>query len=372
MVENEVKKTGAGGEIAPVISQKPWFFAMQSSTGAIIRGEADSATSVLEQLNGVSLAWVDYIVPDFATQVASVAKQMGFSHDLVSTLTGDNRVTYEDLDVEMGFRVPSIQVRELEVIDYPLLFLIRKGFVLTIHPLSVDRRFVRLRRYSETFIRKIPIELPVEDRMTMLLMRLIDHNNDRNFEHLRQIEERSDKLHESMIDISVPRTQLGPQIYQMKHALIAYLNGLWDSVDVLHALRYGDAELISDDPGLLQKLGVLGEDVNQQIGLAEHMSEVLASGLEVLQSIYNNQLQELNNRLALLMTYMTIFGTAVLVPNTIATMLGNTAFAMDPSDRGWYLALMAASTVLATWGVYWWIKKKGWLPKHTDDKKKQK
>ena len=93
------------------------------------------------------------------------------------------------------------------------------------------------------------------------------------------------------------------------------------------------------------------------------MSEVLASGLEVLQSIYNNQLQNLNNRLALVMTYLTIIGTAVLVPNTLATMLSNAVWDIGPKDLGWYLALMIGATVVATGLVYWWVKKRGWIPK---------
>jgi magnesium transporter len=132
---------------------------------------------------------------------------------------------------------------------------------------------------------------------------------------------------------------------------------------VLHTLRFGDAELITNNDDLLEKLDILAVDVNRQIELAEHLSEVLASGLEVLQSIYNNQLQSLNNRLALLMTYLTIVGTAVLVPNTIATIMANTAFDMGPQDLWWYLLLMIGSTIGATGLVYWWVKRKGWIPK---------
>ena len=103
----------------------------------------------------------------------------------------------------------------------------------------------------------------------------------------------------------------------MKHALITYMNALWDSVDVLHALRYGDAELITNEDKILDMISVMTDEVKSQIGLAEHMSEVLASGLEVMQTIYNNQLQTINNRFSLVITYLTIVGTAVLVPNTI-------------------------------------------------------
>jgi magnesium transporter len=365
--ERDVKTPASAKESnGHTIPFKRWFYVVQNSSGVIVRGEADSAPEFSEKLRDASLAWVDCIVEDFDEEVVAGAWQIGFSNELVSTFIGDSHETYVDMETEVGLKVPTIQVRDLEVIAYPLLLLLKKNLVLTIHPLSVDRRFQRLRRYADTFIRKIPMEPIQQDRMTMLLMRIIDHNNDRNFEHLRQIEDRGGQLHEMMADPATPRTKIGPEIYMMKRALITYLDGLWNTVDVLRTLTYGDAELISDDPQLLAKLVALVEDVNRQIGLAEHMSEVLASGLEVMQSIYNNELQALNNRLALMMTYMTIFGTAILVPNTIATMLGNSAFNMGPKDIGWYTTLMIGSAVISTWLVYWWIKRKGWLPKKPD------
>ncbi|MFZ1898023.1 hypothetical protein [Methanoregula sp.] len=53
------------------------------------------------------------------------------------------------------------------------------------------------------------------------------------------------------------------------------------------------------------------------------MSNVPALGLEVMQSIYNNQLQSLKNRFALVTAYLTVLGTAFLIPNTIATISGS-------------------------------------------------
>jgi magnesium transporter len=225
----------------------------------------------------------------------------------------------------------------------------------------VDRRWARLRRYADTVLKKLPPGISPEDRITTLLIRLIDSNNDRNFEHLRQIEEKGDALNKQLMDPRTPRNLLGPQIYNMKHALIVYLDALWESVDVIRNLRYGDADLITDDTRLLDRVGVLAEDVNRQIGLAEHLSEVLASGLEVLQSIYNNQLQILNNKLAMVVTYLTIIGTALLVPNTLATVLGNSAFAMGLKDRGWYIILLVASMIVATAVSFWWVRKFGWI-----------
>ncbi len=368
MTEIETKGTSGGiernsRETEP--AHKPWFYATMSPSGTVSRGDADSPADFLGILDGGTISWVDYRIQnaDFDKEARVAADQLGFSGELVSSFTGEPYLTYQDFDTEMGMKLPSIQVRELEVQAYPLLILLRKNYILTIHPLNVDRRFTRLRRYAETFLKKIPTNTNTQDKLTILLTRIIDHNNDRNFEHLRQIEERGDELHESMTHPFTPQAKMAPGIYKMKHALITYLNALWNTVDVLHTLRYGDAELITDDPKLLDKLGLLTEDVNRQIGLAEHLSEVLASGLEVLQSIYNNQLQSLNNRLALLMTYLTIIGTAVLVPNTLATMLSNSVFNIGPRDLGWYLALMIGSTVVATALVYWWVRRSGWIPK---------
>lgn len=358
-----VEKTGVVAE-----PQKPWFCAAVLRSGAIFRGGGESLADLLGTLNNAAIAWVDYVTQDssFDSEAFQASIQLGFNHQLVSSFVGDSHLSYLDYDTELGMKIPTIQVRQLEVKPYPLIILIKKNFILTIHSLSVGRRFTRLRRYSETFLKKIPLDASIEDSLTMLLMRIIDENNDRNFEHLREIEERGDELNELMTDPYVPRTKLGPDIYKMKHALITYLNALWDAVHVLHTLRYGDAELITNDTKLLNKLGILVEDVNRQIGLAEHMSEVLASGLEVLQSIYNNQLQNLNNRLALLMTYLTVIGTAVLVPNTLATMLGNSVFDIGPNDLGWYLVLMVGSTVLAAALAYWWVRRRGWIPKKMD------
>jgi len=180
---------------------------------------------------------------------------------------------------------------------------------------------------------------------------------------LREIEEQADHLVKELMDPTTPRDRLGPHIYKMKHALIVYLDALWATLDVINTLRYGDAETITDDKELLNRFTGLYAEVTSQISLSEHMSEVLASGLEVLQSIYNNQLQIMNNRLALLATWLAIIGTAVLVPNTLATIFGIPAV----SDHiNWVTAiiLLVVSTVVSAGAAYWAINRKGWMPKH--------
>ncbi|MFH1785039.1 MAG: CorA family divalent cation transporter [Candidatus Micrarchaeota archaeon] len=329
--------------------------------------EARDINEFLIRTKSSDVAWVDYIVDDLHEGANKAALAFGFSEQLLSPLLKSDRADYFDLDNELGLLIPAIIVKGFDVKVNYLLVLMRKNLVVTIHTTEV-KRFIRIRRYAKIFMRKIKPNLSPEDKLTMILTRIIDENNARNFDHLREIERNSDDLSSKLASMSTNRQEIGQEIHLMKHALIEYLNGLWETVDVLNTLRYGDPELLSDDPLLLQRIGALVSEVNGQIGLAEHMSDVLASGLEVIQSIYNNQLQILNNRLALLVAYLTIIGTALIVPNTIATIFGTPFFTnvVSEADMGWYISLMLASTVISAIGAWAFVKYMGLLPKSAD------
>jgi len=361
-VENKVAgPAGAAGAF-----EKHWFCCAVLKDGNVILQDADSPACFLDILAISLLAWVDYRTSNFEQDAKTSAAMLDFSVHLTSTLIDNSSLLYLDYDVEMGIKLPSIQIRidgNIDVQNHTTLLFLKRNFIFTVHPLLVDRRFTRLRHYSTRIMGKIPIGLSAEDKLTMLLIRIIDQNNDRNFEHLRQIEERGDDLNRCIMDPEIDRSILGPRIYDMKHALITYLDALWDTVDVLHDLRYGDANLLTDQPDMLKKIELLAENVNRQISLSEHMSDVLASGLEVLQTIYNNQLQAMNNKMALLMTYLTVLGTAFLVPNTLATILSNSAFGMTAEDSAWYIILLAGATIIATVLAFVWVKSFGILPR---------
>ncbi|MFA5078900.1 MAG: CorA family divalent cation transporter, partial [Dehalococcoidia bacterium] len=242
--------------------EKHWFCVSLSRDGRVTLQDADSPECFLESLKTSLLAWVDYRTSDYEKDVRSGAIALGFSQQLVDALAGNPRLLYEDYSSEMGIKLSSIQIRiddGIDVQNLTTLLLLRRNFILTIHPILVDRRFIRLRRYSETVFKKVPLDICAEDKLTTLLIRVIDQNNDRNFEHLRQIEARGDDLNRSLMDPQTPRTLLGPQIYNMKHALITYLDALWETVDVLHDLRYGDADLLANDNALLNRLGYLAD-----------------------------------------------------------------------------------------------------------------
>jgi magnesium transporter len=378
---NSVSQQRSASESAPkfVTDALPnrWFCASLDSSGRTLKQEAaDSPTKFLEVINRSLVSWVDYITDDPAKDLPLVASQLGFSEPFVCYIASGNQLNYQDFDTEIWMQIPSIQIRGSAVTAHSLALMIKKNVVFTVHERMVDKRFIRLRRYSEAILRRIPLTADSADKLTLLLSRIIDANNDSNFRHLRVIEEFGDELNRDLMDPHTDKSQLGPKIYEMKHALIIYMNALWESIDVLHTIRYGDAELLSDDEKVLNQLNLMVDQVKNQLALSEHMSEVLASGIEATQAIYNNQLTIannqltiLNNRFAQLAAYLAIVGTAVLIPNTIATVLGNSVWVYGPRDLGWYLLLIIGATLAGCMFMWWWIKKRSLLPKDSDYRK---
>jgi magnesium transporter len=297
----------------------------------------------MDRLARSTLAWVNFAVDDLRRDGGQVAALLGFSQGLVEALLESQYSNYRDRETEFGLRMPVVKVRARELDSAPLLVLVRWGLVLTLHERGKVHRMVRLSRYADVFMRKIPPDRPMPDKITILLTRLLNENNERNFDALRFIQEQGDHISAAMLESGEARRDVGQQVYSVKHLLVQYLDALWSSLDVIQSLRYGDAELMSDDDTLLARVGILGDDITRQIQLAEHTTEVLVSGLEVLQSVYNNELQKLNNRMAMAFTWLTILGTIILVPNTIATMFGSFR-----EYEGRALYLYAAATIIAT------------------------
>lgn len=357
--ENCGGRSPESSEALPVYGEKG-FCAIRKA-GKTQRMESRNISDLRAFINDAEIAWIDYVVEDVEHDGCNAALAFGFSDLLIRSLLKEQRTAYEDFDDELGILIPAIFMQGFDVRLEPLFIFIKCNFIVTLHTREV-KRFFRVRRYAETFLRKIPEASLPPDKITHLLIRIIDENNARNFDYLASIEEQGDQLSRILSDPKTPRDVLGPQIYEMKHALIVYLGGLWATVDTLSSLRYGDAELMTDDEKILGRINALIGEVHAQIGLAEHLSEVLASGLEVLQSIYNNQLQILNNKLALLVAYLTIIGTALLVPNTIATVMGNAMFQFSSQHIPIYLAVIILSTVISTFVAWWAVKRVGLLP----------
>ena len=376
-----------------------------------------------------SIAWVDVKLDEFEKEAVETGVKFGFSELLIKQLLtrlGDGtrfQGGYEDYDTEMGLLLPAINVKDFDITINPVFMLLKKNLITTIRS-NKTHVYRNLHRYAEAFLRRLPRDLKQTDLLTLLLIRLLDENNERNFEQLQEIDKWSESLTRDLKDEAIVRSAVGDQIYQMKLTLVRYLSCLWGTSDTLNSLRYGDADIVSDDVQLLDKISLLIREVRDHLSLAEHLSDVLASGLECLQSIHNNQLQErnnllqdrnnvlqgknnkladlnnklqeknnllqeknnkmqeysnrltllnnrltvLNNRITLLAGFLAILSAGFIVPNTIATVMSQTnIFVFTPADMGWYLALIVGSTIFTTMLVWLWVKKKGLLPKTAEE-----
>jgi len=309
-----------------------------------------------------AISWIDFVVEDFEKEGVDIALNLGFSDSLIQNLLKSSRSGYEDLGDELGILLPAIVVKGFDVKIHRLVMLIHGNLILTLHSTSVAR-FFRMRRYAGSIMRKLSAGKSQPEIVTLLLIRIINENNSRNFDYLRELEEESDEFSKQLSNPKSRRDVIGPKIYKMKHALITYLGGLWATIDALNSIRYGDAKIISDNPEMLNRIASEIAEVTSMIGLAEHLSDVLSSGLEVVQAIYNNQLQILNNKLAMVVGYMSIIGTALLIPNTLATVLANGMFGFTVKDTFSFLSLILLSTAGATLLMYYAVKKFNLLPK---------
>lgn len=342
--------------------RKTFFCISVSKSGKTTKHEDKEYTQFEKIISNSAISWVNCCVDNAEKEMPKISEYFGFRKETAEEILSHRISAYLDLNTELGLLLPAVKVRNLHVNISPVFILVKNNLILSIHTRKVTR-WVRFFNYAETFMKKIPLDIVQADKITMILIRLLSKNDEKNFENLRIIEEEGDKINALLIDSSLPRGKIGNEIYKMKHALITYLGVLWASMDVLNSLRYGDSDMITDNPLLLKEFSILANDLTSQIALGEHMSEVLASGMEVLQSIYNNQLQILNNRLSLVVTWLTVLGTAVLVPNTIATVFGIPSISehIEWHDAVW---ILVASTLVSTVVSYLAIKR--FLPKRVE------
>ncbi|OGS44464.1 MAG: hypothetical protein A3K76_03425 [Euryarchaeota archaeon RBG_13_57_23] len=356
-----MEKESGTGETCEIKAPRAVCVALPHA-GKPIRVVGNTPEEFISTLQGSTVAWINFTVCDVLKDGSDVAIRLGFSASLVPNLLKGYYSEFIDNETEIGIMVPAVRVNKVDLQAFPLLLLVRKDLIVTIHSEEVVR-LVQFSRYADNYIRKLPVSMSVEDKLTSMLVRILDENNSRNFEYLREIEEQGDLMSAVLLDPTSTRMEVGKQIYELKHTLITYLNTLWRTLDVLHSLRFGDAQLVSDSPKMLSLIQLLVEDTNRQISLSEHMSEVLASGLEVLQALYNNQLQILNNRMALTITWLTVLGTAVLVPNTLATIFGF-VFNLEEKWAIWTLCVLVIATVTSTLLAYWWVRRWVQLPRN--------
>ena len=109
---------------------------------------------------------------------------------------------------------------------------------------------------------------------------------------------------------------------------------------------------ISDDDDVLEKFEVILGTLDRQIQMAENVMEVISTGITVIQTESSNQLTKL-------IVWLTVAATAVLVPNTLATIFGIPD--LDISYT-WVIPALVIATVISSVITYRWTKQYRVLP----------
>ncbi|MDH7518121.1 MAG: CorA family divalent cation transporter, partial [Candidatus Thermoplasmatota archaeon] len=174
-------------------TQKNAFYVSLSKDGVTTKVESDNVSDIVKLLKEDALEWMDFTVENINEDSYFIASSLRFSLQLIATVLSNQCSAYEDLETELGIMVPAARVTKFDVKVYPLVILIRKNLIVTIHPKEVIR-LQKIYRYADIFMKKIRQDLPWNDKLTILLTRILDENNEKNFNGLRKIEEEGDEL----------------------------------------------------------------------------------------------------------------------------------------------------------------------------------
>jgi magnesium transporter len=305
----------------------------------------------IEELLDISkqstVTWVNYPVDDVRKDSAQVATSFGFGPTMVERLFHGRYSAFIDDDKEIGMMVPAVLVEGSNVKPHIVIILIRDGFMLSIHDRHVTR-FARFIRYAEIFIKKIPSGWSKIDQLTMILLRLIDENNRRNFLSIKVMTGEVDNLQRAFANERLSIVKIANRIQRIRHILVQLLSVLWENYDIMRTLQQGDTLLLSTRPEMLDKFNKIKTENSTYIQLAENLANIIGSGAEAMQDYYQIRLLRMNNILSFASTWLGILGTIFLVPNTIATAMSASSFNLGPSDAWWYTILLVVSTIVSS------------------------
>ena len=184
------------------------------------------------------------------------------------------------------------------------------------------------------------------DRQTILLFRLLDEVSETNFSILRTIIEQAEQLEIDLAGSRQADRDVGFELSNMKRSLLTFLNAVWATHDTVRNLKYGDPDMLTDDDDILEKFEVILGRLDRQIQMAENVMEVIATGITVIQT-------ETSNKLTKLIVWLTVAATAVLVPNTIATIFGIPGLEISWT---WVIPILLVSTLISAVVTYRWTK----------------
>ena len=228
------------------------------------------------------IGWSNCIVNDVRRESESVAATFKFNVNLVRQVLQGRYSSFVDNETQAALMLPSIQVKAGQVRIHPVLVLIREGLILTIQDRDITR-FAAFARYAETHLRKMHAGWNRTDKLTWILLRLIDENNERNYIGIKTLAGEIDKLGRLLADQDLGYTKISGATYDLKHNITFFLSALWENYNILRVLNHGDIQVLSVRTEILDRITALIDENAWYIQLGENLTLILGSGAEAMQ-----------------------------------------------------------------------------------------
>ena len=308
-----------------------------SEDGSPIKNHLSDLNDIMPSIKKNSLSWIECVVDNVESGSKEIAKEFGIPLEPAAVL-GGYYSNYEDAGDVLGITVPLINFSSGIVRPSSVLIYIAKDKIISIHDEEAEK-LLRLSGFSDAILKKLPHSKESwADRQTILFARIIDEISERNYDTLRLIVEKAQMLEIEMSDESTMSKDVAAEMSKIKRAIITFLTAIWATHTTVHSLRYGDPEMLSDKDEILSRFDIILADLDRQIQLAEQVMEVLSTGVNAIQT-------NITNRLSMIILWLTVIGTAVLVPNTLATI-----FAIIPNANSIFIEL-ASILIISTIGA---------------------
>ena len=297
------------------------------------------------------LDWIECVVDDIVAETPEILQKLGINMDPSLLLSGYISA-YEDAGDTLGIMLPFIVTGESRTQTSPVLIFVKQDLIVTIHD-DYGGKITKLYNYSTSLMRKLP-QTPENwaDRQTMLLFRLLDEVSETNFSALRTIVERAEQIEIDLAGSRQIHRDLSVELSNMKRSLLSFLNAVWATHDTVRNLKYGDPDMLTDDDDILEKFEVILATLDRQIQMAENVMEVISTGITVIQTESTNQLTKL-------IVWLTVAATAVLVPNTLATIFGIPGLEFS---FVWVIPVLIIATIISSVITFRWTKQYRILP----------
>ena len=319
--------------------------------GVPFKRESTSLDEATQHVSLGNLTWIECVVDDIVSETPKILEKLNINMDS-STLLSGYLTEYEDVGDTLGIMVPFIFTGENRTQTSPCLIFVKKDLIVTIHD-DYGGKITKLYNYSNSLMRKLP-QTPENwaERQTMLLFRLLDEVSETNFSALRTIVERAEQIEIDLAGSRQIHRDLSTELSNMKRSLLSFLNAVWATHDTVRNLKYGDPDMISDDDDILEKFEVVLATLDRQIQMAENVLEVISTGITAINTESSNQLTKL-------IVWLTVAATAVLVPNTLATVFGIPDLHISYT---WVIPILVIATGISVVVTYRWTKQYRVLP----------